>query len=69
MRAMGDKVTARQTLQKAGVPITGVDIVKAMIRAASGELLGIVQSDLRITGHAIEARVYTEDPDQKPSRK
>jgi acetyl-CoA carboxylase biotin carboxylase subunit len=44
--------------------ITGVDIVKAMIRAASGELLGIAQTDLRITGHAIEARVYAEDPDQ-----
>jgi acetyl-CoA carboxylase biotin carboxylase subunit len=44
--------------------ITGIDIVKAMIRAASGELLGISQRDLRITGHAIEARIYAEDPDQ-----
>jgi acetyl-CoA carboxylase biotin carboxylase subunit len=43
--------------------ITGVDIVKAMIRAASGELLGIRQEDLRISGHAIEARIYAEDPD------
>jgi len=44
--------------------ITGVDIVKAMIRAAAGESLGIDQADLAITGHAIEARIYAEDPDQ-----
>jgi len=44
--------------------ITGVDIVKAMIRAAAGEPLGLRQSDLRIHGHAIEARIYAEDPDQ-----
>jgi len=44
--------------------ITGVDIVKAMIRAASGEVLGISQADLSISGHAIEARIYAEDPDQ-----
>jgi acetyl-CoA carboxylase, biotin carboxylase subunit len=44
--------------------ITGVDIVKTMIRAAAGEPLGIAQEDLRITGHAIEARIYAEDPEQ-----
>jgi acetyl-CoA carboxylase biotin carboxylase subunit len=44
--------------------ITGVDIVKAMIRAAAGEPLGLAQADLAIHGHAIEARVYAEDPDQ-----
>ncbi|UCE86015.1 MAG: acetyl-CoA carboxylase biotin carboxylase subunit [Deltaproteobacteria bacterium] len=44
--------------------ITGVDIVKAMIRAAAGEPLGIAQQDLSIRGHAIEARIYAEDPDQ-----
>jgi acetyl-CoA carboxylase biotin carboxylase subunit len=44
--------------------ITGVDIVKAMVRAAAGEPLGIAQQDLRISGHAIEARIYAEDPDQ-----
>jgi acetyl-CoA carboxylase biotin carboxylase subunit len=44
--------------------VTGVDIVKAMIRAAAGEPLGIQQGDLRIHGHAIEARIYAEDPDQ-----
>ncbi len=44
--------------------ITGVDIVKAMIRAAVGEPLGIRQEELAIHGHAIEARIYAEDPDQ-----
>jgi acetyl-CoA carboxylase biotin carboxylase subunit len=43
--------------------ITGVDIVKAMIRVAAGEHLGIEQSELSIRGHAIEARIYAEDPD------
>jgi acetyl-CoA carboxylase biotin carboxylase subunit len=43
--------------------ITGIDIVKAMIRAAAGEPLGFAQTDLSINGHAIEARVYAEDPD------
>jgi len=44
--------------------ITGVDIVKAMIRAAAGDPLGIAQKELRISGHAIEARIYAEDPEQ-----
>ncbi len=44
--------------------VTGVDIVKAMIRAAAGEDLGIRQEDVTITGHAIEARIYAEDPDK-----
>jgi acetyl-CoA carboxylase biotin carboxylase subunit len=44
--------------------ITGVDIVKATIRAAAGAPLGVSQEELRINGHAIEARVYAEDPDQ-----
>jgi len=44
--------------------ITGVDIVKAMIRAAAGDPLGITQRDVQIHGHAIEARIYAEDPDQ-----
>jgi acetyl-CoA carboxylase biotin carboxylase subunit len=43
--------------------ITGVDIVKAMIRACAGEPLGIAQADVQINGHAIEARIYAEDPD------
>jgi acetyl-CoA carboxylase biotin carboxylase subunit len=43
--------------------ITGVDIVKAMIRVAAGEPLGFDQDSLSIHGHAIEARIYAEDPE------
>jgi len=44
--------------------ITGVDIVKAMIRVAAGEPLGIDQSEIQISGHSIEARIYAEDPEK-----
>ncbi len=44
--------------------VTGIDIVKAMIRVAAGEPLGIAQEDVKLTGHAIEARIYAEDPEK-----
>ena len=42
--------------------ITGIDLVKEQIRIARGEALSFTQSDLKIQGHAIELRVYAEDP-------
>jgi len=45
--------------------VTGVDIVREMIRVAAGEPLAHRQSELAIRGHAIEARVYAENPDKK----
>jgi acetyl-CoA carboxylase biotin carboxylase subunit len=42
--------------------ITGIDIVKEQIRVARGEELSFKQEDLKIHGHAIESRVYAEDP-------
>ena len=42
--------------------ITGIDLVKEQIRVARGEKLSFIQDDLTITGHAIEVRVYAEDP-------
>ncbi|MEM6647584.1 MAG: acetyl-CoA carboxylase biotin carboxylase subunit [Bacteroidota bacterium] len=42
--------------------ITGLDLVAEQIRIAEGEPLGYTQADLRIHGHAIESRVYAEDP-------
>ncbi len=44
--------------------ITSIDIVKEMIRVAAGEPLGITQDQVAIHGHAIEARIYAEDPDR-----
>jgi acetyl-CoA carboxylase biotin carboxylase subunit len=43
--------------------VTGIDIVKAQIRIAQGEPLPWRQDELRQRGHAIECRVYAEDPD------
>jgi len=42
--------------------ITGVDLVKQMIYIAEGKPLTIQQDDLSIKGHAVEVRVYAEDP-------
>ena len=42
--------------------ITGVDLVKEQIKIARGGELSFSQSDLKINGHAIEVRVYAEDP-------
>ncbi|MCW5764755.1 MAG: ATP-grasp domain-containing protein, partial [Phycisphaeraceae bacterium] len=42
--------------------ITGIDIVKTMIRVAAGEKLPYAQKDVRINGHAIECRINAEDP-------
>ena len=42
--------------------ITGLDLVKEQIKVAQGEPLAFRQEDLTITGHALELRVYAEDP-------
>ena len=42
--------------------ITGVDLVEQMIRVAAGEKLAMFQSDIKLTGWAIESRLYAEDP-------
>ncbi len=42
--------------------VTGVDLVKEQIRVAQGEALSFSQADLVQRGHAIECRVYAEDP-------
>ena len=42
--------------------ITGIDLVKEQIKIADGQALSFTQEDLKINGHAIELRVYAEDP-------
>ncbi len=42
--------------------ITGIDLVEQQIRVARGERLSFTQDDLKINGHALELRVYAEDP-------
>ncbi|MEE2030513.1 acetyl/propionyl/methylcrotonyl-CoA carboxylase subunit alpha [Rhodococcus chondri] len=42
--------------------VTGLDLVEWQVRIAAGEPLAFTQDDITLTGHAIEARVYAEDP-------
>ena len=49
--------------------ITGLDLVEWQLRVASGEPLPLKQSELRIHGHAIEARICAENPEGRlPAR-
>jgi propionyl-CoA carboxylase alpha chain len=42
--------------------VTGIDLVEEMIRSAAGEPLRLKQADVKLTGWAVESRVYAEDP-------
>ena len=42
--------------------VTGLDLVELQIRVAAGEALPVAQDDIKVLGHAIQARVYPEDP-------
>jgi acetyl-CoA carboxylase, biotin carboxylase subunit len=42
--------------------VTGVDLIELQLRVAGGEALPIAQSDVKVHGHAIEARIIAEDP-------
>ena len=44
--------------------ITGLDLVALQISVAQGDSLGLSQADISLEGHAIEVRLYTEDPSQ-----
>ncbi len=43
--------------------VTGVDIVQLQLRVAAGERLGLRQEEIGLRGHAIECRIYAEDPE------
>jgi len=44
--------------------VTGIDLVELQLRIAAGQALPIAQDDVRVSGHAIEARVYAESPER-----
>ncbi len=44
--------------------VTGIDIVREQLRVAAGSPLSVSQDDVRPRGHAIECRIYAEDPDR-----
>jgi acetyl-CoA carboxylase biotin carboxylase subunit len=43
--------------------VTGLDLVQMQLRVAMGEPLGLKQEDVRLRGHAVECRIYAEDPE------
>ena len=47
--------------------VTGVDLVEWQLKVAAGEPLPLKQSELRLSGYAVEARIYAENKDFMPT--
>lgn len=57
---MNTRIQVEHTITEA---ITGIDLVREQLRIASGEKLGLTQSDVSFAGHALEFRINAEDPE------
>ncbi len=44
--------------------VTGIDLVEWQFRAAAGEAIALTQNGIKLSGHAVEARLYAEDPER-----
>ena len=56
---MNPRIQVEHTVTEA---VTGIDLVREQLSVAAGNPLSFFQNEIRLTGHAIQARIYTEDP-------